>query len=802
MIKRPMLALLAAVTLGIILKDLPVTVAIGVLCAYALIAFLFFLFSDNLKNKILKIVKPAKYGNLIIFIGLLPLLFVLSFWRGRSYDRNVARVREPYAIMHVNNETECIVSGRVRSKDFDGKYYVLKLDRCSIKGFFENEERTAGGCMVYLGEGPVPKCGDHVKVYGKYYFLEEPLNPGQYNSFPKSLKEKVYGRIFAKKLWIGERGNNILGEAVAEAAIRFEEGIRNVFDEDDSGILISMITGNKGFESDEITELYRRAGIGHILAISGLHVSLLILGLWKMLRKLTVNRFLSALISFLFLAYFLFFTGFAVSTLRAGVMCCVFLLGRLLRRHYDMASALGAAGILLLLAYPYELYDPAFILSVSAVAGVCFAREIGAGPFFGVVVTIFTTPVSAYFFYEIPTYSFIANLIVIPLTGMVLMFGIVSGIMGYLYLPLGRFFGGVVFFLLRIFEAVSEFVLGLPFSCILVGKPKPYEMITIYVFMVSACLCIKGFKTKNKEKRLKTVTVLGLSLFLLFLERSVPAGKSLTFLSVGQGDCCVYISDKKNIGLSGTNEKDCVLFDCGSTSEKNVGENVLSPFLKSEAVMLMNKVTVSHTDNDHISGIIEVLENMDVYRNDFEYAMRYKGNIGIRTLVMPKVKERGEAYNKLLELARKKNVKVEFIQAGDELPMRDRGCRLRCLAPYEADTSENETSLVFFLETPEFKALLMGDAGIEAEGELLEKGSLNEVLREPQKTLILKVGHHGSRSASSDEFLELIEPDIAIVSCGRGNAYGHPHWSVIRSLEEVGAEVHRIDKEGAVVIGR
>ncbi len=237
--------------------------------------------------------------------------------------------------------------------------------------------------------------------------------------------------------------------------------------------------------------------------------------------------------------------------------------------------------------------------------------------------------------------------------------------------------------------------------------------------------------------------------------------------------------------------------------------------------MLVDRITVSHTDADHISGIIEILENMNVYRNDIDYAMRYRGNVGVRTLVMPAVKERGEAYNRLTELAEKKNVKVEFIRAGGEIPLNDRDCRLRCLSPLDAEKSENETSLVFLLESPEYSALLMGDAGLETEEKLLKNGKLEELPGKERegkeantsdhtlilkaghrdsRRLILKVGHHGSRTASSLEFLELVRPDIAVISCGHGNPYGHPHWSVVQALEAVGAKVHRTDREGAVKV--
>ncbi len=850
MIKRPVLALLAAVVSGLVLSGLKIMAAVGVVCAWALLIFLFFYFSDRFKDLILKFVKPSRYGSLILMMGLLPLLFVLSFLRGKAYEKKVEAERKPYLIMYENAEDTCILEGRVRMKDFDGEHYALKLDRCRVKGYSENIERPAGGCVVYVKDGEIPKCGDHVRVYGRTYLIEGPHNPGEYDVFPGAVKDGIYSRIYAKKLWITEEKTSFLRESVSVMAMRFEEGIGNVFSDEDKGILIAMITGNKGYKTEKTEELYRRAGIGHILAISGLHVSLLVLGLWRGLKKMALGRYPAAGLAFSFLLFFLYFTGFAVSTVRAGIMCGIFLLGRLVRRHYDMQSALGFAMILILLIFPYELYDPAFILSVTAVAGVCFARETGTGPFFGMMVTFFTLPVSAYFFFEIPTYSFLANFIVIPLTGLLLGFGICAGIFGCFWPLLGKVFGGLAFVLLRVFECVSGFFSGLPFSSILIGRLRWYEICFAYAFLIAICFLMRelGHVMKEKAERKETdrlsdacggcnhralklwAKVAFGSLILLVATALIPKGNRLTFLSVGQGDCGVFLSEKwdlsadkaEDYGLLSLKKRDSVAFDCGSTSETEVGERVLQTFLKSEGIMLVDRITVSHTDADHISGIIEILENMNVYRNDIDYAMRYRGNVGVRTLVMPAVKERGEAYNRLTELAEKKNVKVEFIRAGGEIPLNDRNCRLRCLSPLDAEKSENETSLVFLLESPEYSALLMGDAGIEAEGELLKNGKIKELLREERgkneadtlgdhtpilkaghsdsRRLILKVGHHGSRTASSLEFLELVRPDVAVISCGHGNPYGHPHWSVVQTLEAVGAEVHRTDREGAVML--
>ncbi len=808
MIKRPMFALLTAVLLGILLNDLGIAAAVAVECVWALIVIVFFFLSERFKNIFLKIFTPEWYGNLIILLGLLPLVFALSFVLTGYREGVAASQRETYSVLYEKGETHVIAEGEVVKVQKDKGYLVLKLDRCIIKGYNEFKEREAGGCFIYIPEdkNEDPKCGNRVVVYGRYYFIEEPQNPGEYDLLPKCLKENVHARIFAKKVRITDDRSGIGGyirQFLCYIAMKFEEGIMNVFNEEDGGLLIAMITGNRNFEDEETVTLYRRTGIGHILAISGLHVSLLCMGLWTLLRRYFCGKYTAAVATLAFLGFFLCFTGGSVSAVRAGIMCVVLITGKLVRKHYDLLSSLAAAACVILLIWPGELKDPAFILSFTAIAAVHFSSKFDDKVLFGFFVTTFTMPVTACIFYEIPTYSFISNLIVIPLTGILLGLGILSGLFGITVPAVGKIFGGGAFMILRVFEGISEFTSNLPFSCVLTGRPGILTVVGIYACIFAVYRWMVKQMEYKKDKRLAArlkrpvyekppraegivIAVVVLVLVLCFN----PKENSLTFLSVGQGDCSVFRSE----------DGDSVVFDSGSTSETGVGEKVLGKYMKSEGIMLLDLATVSHTDEDHISGIMEILENMKVYRNEFDYRMRYDGNVGIKCLVLPEVREKGEAYERLEELAARKNVKLVFVRAGEELSLKNEACRLLCLAPVEARSSENETSLVFLLDTPKFIAYMMGDAGKEEEKEVMRMLDRLGVRSVGSKQVILKVGHHGSYSATSPDFLDLICPDLAVISCGRGNPYGHPHRSVLELLKERGIEVHRTDRAGAKVV--
>ncbi len=936
MIKRPALALFAAVLSGVLLHRYGTWAALSVLGLYALLVFLFFYFSERFKEKIRKVILPSWYGNLILLLVLIPGVFATSFWGSSFREMKAYEGRAAYTALYDAGCKKCVLRGTVTDKWVDDGGPVLKLQKCTLKDFYENIERSGGGCEIYLQDkyGNLPACGDIVTVSGKFYYIDGPQNPGEYDALPNCLKEDVHARVIAENVGISECGNKVLfrfKDNMCDIRMRFSQVLLEIFGAADGGILVAMLTGNKDFETEEIRELYKRAGIGHILAISGLHISLICLGLWRFLKKHVCGRNWATVIASVFLLIFIVFTGASVSSLRAGCMCLVYLLGKIMRRHYDLLSSLAATGSLILFFMPWELYAPSFLLSFTAVIAVHFARELNASFSFGLIITIFTMPVTAMFFYEIPTYSFIANLLIVPLTGVLLLLGMLSGTAGMFWLPAGKFAGGGAFLLLKFFEAVSNFTSHLPFSTLLVGRPGAVTVILYYLLLavvykgiqrslekrlsetkteeVPASIERGGRATNERGKRVRIARqdlLIGIDMKhlingdetdlreragkclrgksgkllaarrvkqlitegekhsntgnnnrsaqpegygkyicfacvivgLILLVYIFPTKPSLTFLSVGQGDCSVFLP-------SGTA---AILFDCGSTSRDKVGEYVLAPFLKSEGVMLIDKATVSHTDRDHISGIIELLENMNEYRSDFDYMLRYDGNIGIRTLVLPKVRETNDAYDRLVTLAESKNVRVEYIEAGDEIKVGanmgvgiEVGARIEagvekevpfsrwsliCLSPRDAATSDNETSLAFRLDMPSFTAFMMGDAGKETEAELLQgenpilerfadessdtsECSVTARLKEffgrdtgQHKTTILKVGHHGSRTATSEEFIDAIRPDMAVISCGRGNTYGHPHWQVLAILEDAGVAVHRTDREGAVVIGR
>ena len=276
--------------------------------------------------------------------------------------------------------------------------------------------------------------------------------------------------------------------------------------------------------------------------------------------------------------------------------------------------------------------------------------------------------------------------------------------------------------------------------------------------------------------------------FLLVLP--VKERAELLFLDVSQGDGALIT----------TAEGTVILSDCGSSDVSKVGEYRLSPVLKQRGILLVDMAVVSHLDSDHMSGIRELLDAMPEYHGAAQFAAHYQGVVGVKELVLPAVKEKSEGYLELEDLANQKGVAVRYIQAGEQL-YQEEELLIECLYPRNAKESENDTSLVFLLQTPRLLAWLMGDAGVAPEAELMgHLAAVNMEALRAGKTVLLKVGHHGSKTSSGQEFLDFVQPDVAIISCGYNNSYGHPHAETLERLVAEECEVMVTTEYGAITI--
>ena len=280
---------------------------------------------------------------------------------------------------------------------------------------------------------------------------------------------------------------------------------------------------------------------------------------------------------------------------------------------------------------------------------------------------------------------------------------------------------------------------------------------------------------KHRKIRYGIAEIFAVLIFCIYAGSVLDRPFTVAFLDVGQGDGILIRTEQ------GTN----IMIDCGSSDNKTVGEYVLLPALRYYGMAELDYVFITHGDKDHISGLQEL------------YELEHTG-IRIRNLVVAEYGDR-EGLLELINQAEQHGTEVLYMDAGSIFSEPEAGAsgifRIACIYPGESDvhTDANEASLVLQASVGSFRLLFTGDAGETAEQQMTETGRLDAVD-------VLKTGHHGSRYATSESFLQYIKPQYAVISCGKKNRYGHPHKETLERLQAAGAEVYRTDRCGAVIL--
>lgn len=393
-----------------------------------------------------------------------------------------------------------------------------------------------------------------------------------------------------------------------------------------------------------------------------------------------------------------------------------------------------------------------------------------------VSIQLVTIPILLRFYYELPTYGILLNLMILPLLSFLLPLAVLAGTVGSIRLSIGKVFAFCVSFLLQIYKNLAKFCLELPFHKWTVGNMGEREIIFYIIGVASILFFLYSRVYIEKMKFLsKILLFLYMAMLCSFIFVSTMQKHSemrIIMLDVGQGDgILMELSD-------GTK---CMI-DGGSSSKDKVGNYILLPALKYYGMGYLDYVFVSHEDRDHISGLIELFEK--------EYP--------IKNLVLPyrENEEKEKNYTVLLELARAKKTNLIFLKQGDS--MKKKNFVLSCLHP-KAQNQEgdpNADSMVLSMQYYKFRALFAGDLADGGETALVEELKR----REESSYTFLKVAHHGSKKSTFEPFLELVKPKLSLISCSATNRYGHPGEETLERLKEIGSEILITKDVGAIEI--
>ncbi len=464
------------------------------------------------------------------------------------------------------------------------------------------------------------RIGSRVTLSGKASIPEPATNPGQYDAQKASYARHTYLKLSDVTLkGTDQKHGNLFLNALAFLRLSLRKGAEQVFGSRNSALMSAIVLGDRSGLDAETRQLFQEGGILHVLAVSSLHVTLLGLTLYKILRRLRQSFLVSALASGFLVVSYCLMTGSSYSAVRAGVMFLLWLGSQITGRTFDRLTALGAAAILILLRQPLALTDAGFLLSFGCILSLALLEPVFSDIWNprhalsrrlsgALALQIGVLPCILWFYYQTTPYGILIGLIVLPSMSLVMFFGTI-GILAGLLIPLGSLFltsarlaGGPCGYLLDLFRLLCQFAQRLPGDVIITGRPSGWKMVLYYACLLAFCLIIRLPDRKTFLKNRKKIRFLHagllLSLFLLMLIHQKPVFR-FTCLDVGQGSCALVEQD----GLT-------VLFDCGSSSVKDVWRRRVEPALKYYGISRIDLLFLSHADGDHISGAQELLSGM------------------------------------------------------------------------------------------------------------------------------------------------------------------------------------------------
>jgi competence protein ComEC len=559
--------------------------------------------------------------------------------------------------------------------------------------------------------------------------------------------------------------------------------------------LRGLMLGDRSRISDSVRDTFVSVGVIHILAVSGLHVGIVTVIFFSVFGLLRVPRIPRIVMTIGGLILYMFVTGAAPSVVRATIMASIILTGFVLQRKNDIYNSIAVAALILLFNDTRDLFKPSFQLSFAAVLAIvylyprfweaartCFPR-LTDGWFGRPVVQLFlvsmaaqlgTLPFTAYYFERISFIAFAANLIVIPAVTFALSFGFAMCLLGLLSTWLEHVYGSAVYGLL-------SSVLGL---VDLVSRPSFVSMEIYHFGMLHGLLfyAVLGLIVHlNDPARFRTAVFGVLIVMNLFVIRHIvsfdPASRQsmlrMTMLDVGQGDALLLeFPDGKTM-----------LYDAGPRTETHdAGESTVVPFLKRHGIRRLDAVVISHAHADHYGGMSAVV-----------------GSIGIGRIYDANYPVTSDWYDSLRIQLEESGIPVYHLYAGDRIDYFE-GARIYVLHPApvflidrgELHSNLNNVSIVLLVVYGEVSILLTGDAELEPEW------YMGYFYGDFLRATVLKAGHHGSATSSTERFLRLVRPDKALISVGRMNRFNHPGAEVIERFAEGGIAVYRTDRDGAI----
>ncbi|MEH6941184.1 DNA internalization-related competence protein ComEC/Rec2 [Bacillus sp. JJ722] len=559
--------------------------------------------------------------------------------------------------------------------------------------------------------------------------------------------------------------------------------INQYFPVEAKGFSAALLFGESDWIEEETYNAYKSLSLVHILAISGLHVAIITACLFFAGIRIGLTREATQIMLIILLPIYGIVAGGAPSVVRACVMVMVFLLLTLLKIKVSPVSLLCSIFLLLMLFNPFYLQQVGFqlsffitfalLMSAKILVAVKHHNKVVQSLIVTVICQLCSLPIILYYFYEFSLWGFLANLVYIPLYTVVLLpITMIAFFFSILHAPFSSLFLTLLERLFIISNDVALLLSRIPLASLTYGKPSFLSSLLLMILILFLFYC---WELKSRKLVILCMCVLVSSLFLFYHKVSLSPIGEVVVIDVGQGDS-ILIKRPFGKGIYLIDTGGVLMFSKEKWQEKRKpfepGEDIVVPYLKSKGIRKIDKLILTHHDQDHIGGANAVMEAIQV-----------------KEIVIPEVLQKDFITTPMWEGAVKEKSKVSLLENGGG--WRKGEDSFYVVHPVRYTENSNESSLVLLAEINELNWLFTGDLGEEGESELIN--------RYPQMEVdVLKVGHHGSKYSSSAPFLDQLNAELAIVSAGKNNRYNHPSQEVIEALQERRIPLLRTDQQGSI----
>ncbi|MHB8905301.1 MAG: DNA internalization-related competence protein ComEC/Rec2 [Melioribacteraceae bacterium] len=632
--------------------------------------------------------------------------------------------------------------------------------------------------------------GNTISLKGTLQQPRSERNPGEFD-YEKYLNSKgisgivnVYNTDSVKFI---SKDVSAIKNTIFQIRKKIDEQISLLHNKTTGALLRGLILADRSLIDYQINDYFINAGVVHVLSVSGLHVGYIVLIFLVLFNRF--NIYTRYLLTFIGLLFYMIITGADAPVFRSTVMALVLLAAPLTGRDYNSLNSLSFSALIILLISPKELFNPSFQLSFSAILSLIiiypplkrFIDNLHIKPkalnwiivfcMTSIAAQLGTLPFTLTYFHRLSVSALLANFIVIPASGAIVALGIISIVIGSLSLWIGSVIASANELLTYFTYWFVQLLGKKEYSYITINQFSVYDAVIFYLILTQIFFILKKFVTSSAKIIAVISSIILMVLLMRFDNYNLMPKNTLSVMAVdvGQGDA--FLIKFPNMKTA--------LIDAGDKTEYfDNGSRVILPLLDKLEIDTLDYAFISHVDSDHYRG-------MEAIIREHRVKMIYK----------PKIDSSSVSDLEFEKFLRSQKYQPHYYSK-EILPIGN--SRIYVLNDtinnYFESQNSNDRSGMLKLVAGQSSFLFTGDASITAENKYID------AYKSFLQSNVLKVGHHGSKSSTGDEFLKNVKPKMAIISAGIANKFRHPNKVILEKLTANNVEIFRTDKSGAILL--